>query len=104
MIENCPRCGSGNIVNVTNSLGSGDSYICLSCHSEAPKHYSQGTIMPWDVVLDWELDFWAGNAVKYICRAGKKPGEDAIDDYDKAIHYLRECIRQCKMTKNSSSE
>ena len=104
MLEKCPRCGSDSVVHVSNTLGVSDSYLCLACYTEAPEHYSQGKLMPWDVILDWKLDFWAGNAVKYICRAGKKPGEDAIDDYDKAIHYLRECIRQCKTQKNSSEE
>jgi len=29
-----------------------------------------------------------GNALKYICRAGKKPGEEWMDDIRKAENYL----------------
>lgn len=35
------------------------------------------------------LSFNVGNAIKYFCRAGKKPGADAETDFRKAIWYLQ---------------
>jgi len=50
-------------------------------------HYKVGQIEPLDVIDDWELDFYLGNVIKYICRAPHKGTLDA--DIDKAIHYLK---------------
>jgi hypothetical protein len=38
------------------------------------------------VIEAWELNFSLGNAVKYICRAGKKDND--IQDLCKAAKYL----------------
>ena len=39
----------------------------------SPAHYTKGRrYEPWDVILDWELDYLSGTAVKYIARAGRK--------------------------------
>lgn len=40
------------------------------------------------VIRAWALGFALGNAVKYIARAGRKPGESALDDLCKARWYL----------------
>lgn len=41
------------------------------------------------VVYAWGLDYYLGNATKYICRAGKKTGVDPIEDLRKAAWYLQ---------------
>ena len=46
------------------------------------------------MIIDWKLDFFEGNAIKYICRAGKKDGATALEDYRKALNYIQEKIRQ----------
>jgi hypothetical protein len=49
---------------------------------------------PIDVIDAWGLGFALGNAVKYISRAGRKPGNDALTDLRKAAFYLaREIAR-----------
>ena len=53
-----------------------------------PEHYRGAAIEPWDFIESQGFDFFLGNAVKYISRAGKKPGESAKDDLEKAIVYL----------------
>lgn len=59
-----------------------------------PPHYKQGGIETIDVVEAWQLGFHLGNAVKYISRAGKKPGNAELDDLKKARWYLdREIAR-----------
>jgi hypothetical protein len=42
------------------------------------------------VIEAWQLDFWLGNAVKYICRAGKK--DDMVQDLKKAKWYIERKI------------
>lgn len=47
-------------------------------------HY-KSNIEPWDVFLDWRLDPWACNVIKYVQRHRKKAGKQ---DLEKAKHYL----------------
>jgi len=52
-----------------------------------PQHYVNGKQYDLiDVALDYNLNFFRFNVLKYICRAGKK--EDEIKDLEKAIDYL----------------
>lgn len=53
-----------------------------------PSHYLNGKIEPWDFIFDQQLDFFYGNVIKYICRAGFKDGESELDDIRKALTYL----------------
>ena len=58
-----------------------------------PKHYTGGKIEIWDFIADQNLSFDSGNAVKYICRAGKKEGETEEQDILKAINYLNHRLK-----------
>lgn len=63
--------------------------------ASSPEHYG-GNWKVGDFIREQDLGFHLGNAIKYICRCGKKPGEDAVKDLNKAIHYLenhREFLR-----------
>jgi hypothetical protein len=51
-------------------------------------HYKT-QIQPWDVFLDWEMDPWLCNVIKYVQRHAKKNG---IEDLEKAKHYLEFAI------------
>lgn len=53
-----------------------------------PSHYEyrRGGVTAVDVTETFNFNL--GNAVKYIWRAGSKPGESAEDDLKKAIWYL----------------
>jgi len=56
----------------------------------SPAHYG-GAENPYEaikVIRAWGLGFALGNALKYLCRAGKKPGELVLDDLRKARWYL----------------
>ena len=55
--------------------------------SSTPKHY-QGTIQPIDLINAQDLNFNLGNVVKYVCRAGKKKGENVLSDLGKAKNYI----------------
>ena len=59
---------------------------------QSPNHYQRGQIEVWDFISDQNLDYFLGNAIKYICRAGFKDGESRIDDLSKAITYLTKAL------------
>ena len=40
-----------------------------------PSHYTDGKIEVLDFIEDKKLNYHRGNAIKYICRAGKKDPE-----------------------------
>ena len=50
-----------------------------------PSHYTSGKIEVIDFIEDQKLDYHRGNAIKYICRAGKKDKSKEIEDLEKAI-------------------
>ena len=52
-----------------------------------PSHYA--TYSPEVIVITEHLSFCEGNVVKYLARAGKKPGAPEQTDLDKAHWYMR---------------
>jgi hypothetical protein len=64
----------------------------------SPAHY-QGTqagipvTQTWDYIRQHNLDYFLGNVVKYVSRAGKKPNEPILDDLLKAQAYLDKAIQ-----------
>ena len=60
-----------------------------------PQHY-QGTIQPIDLINAQDLNFNLGNVVKYVCRAGKKQGENVLSDLEKAQNYINYEIERIK--------
>ena len=53
-----------------------------------PSHYTSGKIEVIGFIEDQKLNYHCGNAVKYICRAGKKDPSKYEEDLRKAIWYL----------------
>jgi hypothetical protein len=47
-------------------------------------HYKKG-VQPWTIALDWGLDPWSHNVVKYILRFPYKNGKE---DLEKISHYV----------------
>ena len=60
-----------------------------------PTHY-QGTIQPIDLINAQNLNFNLGNVVKYVCRAGKKQGENVLSDLEKSKNYINYEIERIK--------
>ena len=58
----------------------------------SPEHYQSGSIEVWDFIADQQLDYFSGNIIKYLCRAGKKESETQLDDLLKAQAYLRKLV------------
>ena len=69
-------------------------------------NYSQYTIQPWSIWIDYNLNPWDADIVKRTLRTKEEPGmtldESRIMDYTKIIHICHERIRQIN-TKDSST-
>lgn len=53
-----------------------------------PNYYVSGRkFEPKDVIMFANCDFFIGNVIKYISRAGRKPGSSFVDDISKAAVY-----------------
>ena len=57
----------------------------------SPKHYQRGNIEVWDFISDQDLDYFCGNVIKYVCRAGHK--DDELTDLKKAKAYIDKKIQ-----------
>lgn len=57
-----------------------------------PSYYTDGKIEVADFINDKHLDFFAGNAVKYVARAGKKYADKVIEDLFKSVWYVNRKI------------
>lgn len=73
-----------------------------SLRSKGGEHYRQGAIQPIDFIMSQNLDFPAGNVVKYVTRAGRKEGASAISDLRKAMHYLEFMLEKLEQQNDGS--
>ena len=65
-----------------------------------PGHYKRGGIQVWDFIADQKLDYFLGNVVKYVCRAGHKQYEEELDDLLKAKAYIPKRISLTSASRN----
>lgn len=49
---------------------------------------------PWKIIDAYGLDFYLGNALKYVLRAGRKPDNSYTQDLKKAIKYLEHAVKR----------
>ena len=75
----------------------------FASESEEPEHpdYYKGSnedgksIEVFDIIDQFVGgDFYLGNVLKYVCRAGKKSKETKRRDLEKALHYIKEAIKR----------
>jgi len=72
----------------------------LSDEIKEPTHYARWAIEPVDMIMQNGLEFWRGNIIKYVMRAGFKQGsykttrEAEIADLNKAARYIEMRINQ----------
>jgi hypothetical protein len=57
-------------------------------------HYVRHAIQPWDIIDCYDLDFYEGNALKYLLR--RKIGESRVQDLKKCQHYLERCLKNAQ--------
>jgi len=63
-------------------------------------HYKKLDPEPWNVILQWNLGYLEGTALKYIARWRDKGG---IDDIRKAIHFLEKLVEINTPSKSESN-
>lgn len=63
-------------------------------------HYVRHNIQPWDIIDEYGLDYYRGNAIKYILRNKM----DVYEDIRKAIHYLEYWLEQAQIEDNRVEE
>lgn len=68
-----------------------------------PSHYTDGSIEVIDFIEDKRLNYHRGNAVKYICRAGKKDPEKEVEDLQKAVWYINREIQRLETQKQKDA-
>ena len=61
----------------------------LGYYENSGDHYAKHTIQLWDIIREYELDYFEGSALKYLLR---QKG-NRLEDLQKAAHYLEECIK-----------
>jgi hypothetical protein len=66
----------------------------------SPSHYKRGSYQIWDFIADQKLDYFVGNVIKYICRAGHKDYESELDDLLKAKAYIEKKIALVSQGRN----
>lgn len=55
-------------------------------------NYSEHSIQPWDIWLEYQLNPWDADIIKRVLR--KKSTDSRKLDYEKIIHVCQERIRQ----------
>ena len=65
-----------------------------------PAHYTRWAIEPITFIMRNKMEFWRGNCIKYIARAGAKT-YDGMDEVQSEITDLRKAIRYAEMRINA---
>lgn len=90
------RCISQAIIEQPSDAGSQEEVsgkLCAAGSSAvdnptSPGHYRELNPEPIDVIESWGLNFRLANVLKYVARAGNKPGTAVVEDLRKARQYL----------------
>ncbi len=67
----------------------------------SPPHYTRGRIEVWDFIADQKLDYFTGNIVKYLLRAGYKGSK--MEDLQKARAYLNKLIQMEAISESEAA-
>ena len=62
----------------------------------SPRHYTSHPSGIECIQITRHMNFNLGNAVKYLWRNGKKDGQPAVQDLEKAIWYIQDEIKRLK--------
>lgn len=68
-----------------------------------PSHYTDGRIEVIDFIEDKKLNYHRGNALKYLCRAGKKDPAKEVEDLQKAAWYINREIQRLEAKKQKDA-
>ena len=83
------------------------TYFIDNCTAETdtinhPSYYTDGKIEVSDFIADKNLNFFRGNVVKYVARAGKKNAETEVEDLQKARWYIDREIERWEVNNDGN--
>lgn len=94
--ESCdhePECLPAETQGSEKSKPDATSVAPAHDYAPPPKHYDGGNgLDPWQIIDAFGLDYYLGNALKYILRCGKKDIAPRLDDLIKARNYINKSI------------
>ena len=61
-----------------------------------PAHYGSGPMEVINIIRFYKCDYDTGALVKYLLRAGKKPGEPLLDDLQKAQWHMNFLVERAR--------
>jgi hypothetical protein len=64
-----------------------------------PEHYARWIIEPIVFIIRNKFEFWRGNIIKYVCRAGAKQYENMTIEQSE-ITDLKKAMRYCEIRIN----
>jgi len=59
---------------------------------------------PINIIDFYNLNFNAGNVIKYALRSGLKSGEEPVDDWGKAAYYATREFKRLKALKDAIND
>jgi len=65
----------------------------------SPSHYSKWPVEPIIFIMHNSMEFWRGNVIKYVSRAGSKK-YPKLNKAQSEIEDLKKAIRYCEMRIN----
>lgn len=89
--SDCPPEGCNAECNEPEDDHAGDFETPPGALDRVPSHYQGSGLSPFEVIDAFNLDFYEGNAIKYLLRWRRKGG---VNDLEKAKHYIDELIRR----------
>jgi len=95
LVPGCNHCNRDDVIACSSCI---DWKFRMYKEDDPVNHPSHYTAYSGLEVIDLteQMNFCRGNAVKYICRAGKKSKETEVQDLEKAIWYLNREIERIK--------
>ncbi len=77
--------------SVMRDLKKQNEEVVAAIEDIRPEYYGEGDpYEPWKIIRAKKMDFFQGNALKYLMRAGVKNPKTRDEDCNKAITYLKE--------------
>jgi len=73
---------------VWGALDDDDGSNAIGCKQVGGNHYVKHEIQPWDIIDEYDLDYYEGCVLKYLLR----DKDNRKQDLEKAIHCLEKII------------
>lgn len=99
VMADCPQHGEAEIIACRRHPGCncprhGERHPAAA-YDPPPAHYvGDGGLDPWRYIEAHGLDYWAGNVIKYVTRAGRKEIATVEEDLIKARNFLNYMIER----------